>query len=161
MTIFLSKGDEFIPANSIAKTRVFVLFVCAWDKKITLPLCDVWKIKRLARGIEVAVVRSQSEATDVSSNTTIPTLSIASEILAYLIQRPAAKDTLEGIVEWWFLEQEIQRRTTEVKDALATLVGQGFVIERKGRDGRLFYHLNQRKRQEIHALLPPVSNRGK
>ena len=97
----------------------------------------------------------------MSSNTTVHTTSIADEILAYLVERPAAQDTFEGIVEWWFLEQEIQRRTTEVKDALASLVSKGFVIERKGRDSRLRYRINQRKIQEIHSLLPKDSNRDK
>jgi predicted transcriptional regulator len=97
----------------------------------------------------------------VTSNTAEPTTSIASEILAYLVEHPAAQDTFEGIVEWWFLEQEIQRRTTEVKDALSSLVNKGLVIERKGRDGRLCYHINQRKMQEIHLLLSKDTKRDK
>ena len=97
----------------------------------------------------------------MTSNTGVPTTSITVDILAYLVERPTAQDTFEGIVEWWFLEQEIQRRTTEVKDALTRLVGKGFVIERKGRDGRLRYRINQRKIQEIRSLLSKDSNRDK
>jgi predicted transcriptional regulator len=95
----------------------------------------------------------------VTSDTAVPATSIAYEILAYLVERPAAQDAFEGIVEWWFLEQEIQRRTAEVKDALSSLIDKGLVIERKGRDGRLRYHINKRKTQEIHSLLSKGSNR--
>ena len=78
---------------------------------------------------------------------------IAAAILAYLAEHPKAQDTLEGIVEWWLLEQEIKRRTVMVQDALAELVAKGLVVERKGRDGRMHYRLNRQKRQEIAALL--------
>ena len=78
---------------------------------------------------------------------------IAAAILAYLAEHPKAQDTLEGIVEWWLLEQEIKRRTVMVQEALAELLAKGLVVERKGRDGRMHYRLNRRKRQEITALL--------
>jgi predicted transcriptional regulator len=60
---------------------------------------------------------------------------------------------LEGIVEWWLLEQEIKRRTAAVQEALAELLARGLVQERKGRDGRMHYRLNRRKLAEIIALL--------
>jgi predicted transcriptional regulator len=78
---------------------------------------------------------------------------IAAAILAYLAEHPKAQDTLEGIVEWWLLEQEIKRRTAMVQEALAELLTKGLVVERKGRDGRMHYRLNRHKRQEIAALL--------
>lgn len=78
---------------------------------------------------------------------------IAYEILTYLIQHPAAQDTLEGIVEWWILEQEIQRQTAVVKEALTDLVTQGLVLERQGRDGCTHYRINRRRRGAIKALL--------
>jgi predicted transcriptional regulator len=78
---------------------------------------------------------------------------IAAAILAYLAEHPKAQDTLEGIVEWWLLEQEIKRRTAMVREALAELLAKGLVVERKGRDGRMHYRLNRHKRREIAALL--------
>lgn len=78
---------------------------------------------------------------------------IAREILAYLAEHPDAQDTVEGIVEWWLLEQKIQRHTAQVKEALAELVTKGLVLEHKGRDGRFHYCANRRRSGEIHALL--------
>jgi hypothetical protein len=84
---------------------------------------------------------------------TAPSVDISREILSYLTEHPMAQDTLEGIVEWWLLEQEIQRRTTKVQAALADLIDQGLVLERTGRDERKHYRLNRRKLNTVHALL--------
>ncbi len=78
---------------------------------------------------------------------------IAHEILAYLAEHPGAQDTVEGIVEWWLLEQKIKRRTAQVKEALTQLVAEGLVLERKGKDSRVYYRLNRRKYGAIRALL--------
>jgi len=75
------------------------------------------------------------------------------EILAYLAEHPDAQDTLEGIVEWWLLEQRIKRWTARVKEALAELVSRGLVLERQGKDSRILYRINHRKRREIRVLL--------
>lgn len=81
------------------------------------------------------------------------TKKITHEILAYLVEHPEAQDTLEGIVGWWLLEQEIKRQTVKVKKALAELVAKGLVLERQGKDSRTFYRINKRKRKEIQSLL--------
>jgi len=78
---------------------------------------------------------------------------VAYKILAYLAEHPDAQDTLEGIVEWWLLEQKIKHRTAQVKEALAELVAKGWVLERKGRDSGVHYRLNRRKYGAIRALL--------
>jgi hypothetical protein len=78
---------------------------------------------------------------------------IAHEILAYLADHPHAQDTLEGIVQWWLLEQEILRSTSKVQIALAELISQGLVLEREGRDLRTHYRINRRKSAAIRALL--------
>ena len=67
------------------------------------------------------------------------------EILAYLTENPDAGDTMEGIVEWWLLEQTIKRETEKVKDALDELVARGFITERKGRSSLTYYRINRRK----------------
>jgi hypothetical protein len=82
---------------------------------------------------------------------------VAYEILSYLAEHPEAQDTLEGIVQWWLLEQEIKHWTEEVKAALADLVVEGLVIEDKGVDGRAHYHLNQRLAEEVSLLLKKKS----
>jgi hypothetical protein len=67
---------------------------------------------------------------------------IADDILAYLAHNPDAQDTLAGIVEWWLLEQELRRQTSDVKEALAQLVREGRVIERKSHDSQIHYRVN-------------------
>ena len=74
---------------------------------------------------------------------------MALQILTYLKTHRSAQDTVEGIAEWWLLEQRVRNVITEVKRALAKLVAQGLVVERSGRDGRIRYRLNPRKRNAI------------
>lgn len=78
---------------------------------------------------------------------------IAGEILAYLAEHPDARDTLEGIVQWWLLEQEIKKRAAEVKAALDDLVLEGLVIEERGADAQTHYLLNRPLAEEV-GLLP-------
>jgi predicted transcriptional regulator len=61
---------------------------------------------------------------------------------------------------WWLLTQEVEKRPVAVKAALRELVTQGFVLERKGREGRVYYYLNQRKKDEIHARLAERLGQG-
>lgn len=78
---------------------------------------------------------------------------IEKELLSYLVEHQDARDTVEGIVEWWLLEQEIKRRTTQVQGALAGLAAKGLVLEQKGKDARVLYRLNKRKLKKIRAFL--------
>ena len=80
------------------------------------------------------------------------------DVLAYLADNPNAQDTLEGIMEWWLLEQNIRVQTTNVKTALSKLVDQGFVLERKGINSRIMYSINRSKQEMIREVLDPVSN---
>ena len=64
---------------------------------------------------------------------------IASEILDYLRKNPEARDTLEGVVQWWLPELEIKRRTAAIKEALDELVRAGLLSERKGKDAQISY----------------------
>jgi hypothetical protein len=76
---------------------------------------------------------------------------VAQELLNYLARHPDAHDTLEGILEWWLLEEKIRRRAIEVKDALAELVKNGLIHERKGKDARTHYSVNRRRYEELSA----------
>ena len=78
---------------------------------------------------------------------------ISREILAYLSEHPRAQDTLEGIVEWWLLNQEVQQWTTRVEAVLSELVTKGLVLERKDQDQRSHYRVNARKLREIRKSL--------
>ena len=88
----------------------------------------------------------------------IPGRPIADEILAYLVKHPEAQDTLEGITEWWLLEQQIKRETAKAKEALEELVAKGLILERRGMDSRIYYKINPIKYGEIQVLL---KNRSK
>jgi len=75
------------------------------------------------------------------------------QILDYLARLPQAQDTIEGIVEWWLLEQRIRVATAEVQSVLRNLIARRLVIEWRGPDGRTHYHGNPQKRKQIAALL--------
>jgi predicted transcriptional regulator len=53
-------------------------------------------------------------------------------------------DTLDGIVEWWLLQQRIVQQKTLVEKALDELVAKGFVLKRTGKDGRPYYQIARR-----------------
>lgn len=78
---------------------------------------------------------------------------VAYEILAYLVKNPDAGDTIEGIVEWWLLEQRIDKETARVEEAIAELVAKELILGRKGRDSRTHYRINRQKYGEIRKLL--------
>src|ERR1043165_7904527 len=61
---------------------------------------------------------------------------IARDVLAYLSEDPLAQDTLEGVVEWWLLQQQVLRGTTTVEAVLTKLVSEGLLLERKDQDQR-------------------------
>jgi hypothetical protein len=78
---------------------------------------------------------------------------IGYEILAYLAKHPDSGDTLEGIAQWWLLERKIKHQVGNIKEALAELVAKGLVLEYRGKNSQTHYRTNQRKHEEIQALL--------
>lgn len=89
----------------------------------------------------------------INSNRWNALTSPAAEVLAYLSEHPDAQDTLEGIVEWWLLEQKIKLMIRDVKHALANLVSRKLVVTRQGRDGRVYYRIDRRKLRPVRLLL--------
>jgi hypothetical protein len=79
--------------------------------------------------------------------------STAHQILAYLFEHPTSQDTLEGIMEWWMLEQQIKRWIAMVEAALDEIVVEGLVLSRTAEDGRIHYRINQQRLDEISELL--------
>ena len=75
------------------------------------------------------------------------------EILAYLAEHPDAEDTLEGIVEWWLLEQQIKCRTAHVQEAIDELVAGGLLVERRPAGLPAYFRLNASKSKKISSLL--------
>lgn len=58
---------------------------------------------------------------------------------------PERQDSFEGIVEWWLLEERIERVIQQMRVALEELVKRDLVFELRGSDGRIYYRLNADK----------------
>ncbi|HEX5732106.1 MAG TPA: hypothetical protein VF131_04645 [Blastocatellia bacterium] len=84
-----------------------------------------------------------------------PSADAAREILAYLSSHPNAQDTIEGIMHWWLLEQDIKRSMAHIQAALAELVARNLVVEHRGPDGKVRYRVAQPEDEEN---LPPADN---
>jgi hypothetical protein len=67
---------------------------------------------------------------------------ISQEILEYLHRHPCSSDTLEGITEWWLLNQRIHDQVRKIKEAVSRLVEEGWLVEIKGNDSRIRYRLS-------------------
>lgn len=78
---------------------------------------------------------------------------IVQDILSYLLTHTAAEDTVEGIVEWWLLEEKIKRRIKEVQSVLDELVSQSLVVAHESRDSKIHYRINKRKVKRIRAIV--------
>lgn len=87
-------------------------------------------------------------------------LKITHRILGYLVENPNAQDTLEGIVEWWLLDRFTRSNAASVKEALEELVAAGLVLERRGKESRTYYKINDRKLEEILAILRRRTSAG-
>lgn len=64
---------------------------------------------------------------------------VAQGIMAYLSRHPKAKDTTQGIAQWWLPKQASSPTTTETQIALDQLVSEGWVRARRGPDGQVRY----------------------
>jgi hypothetical protein len=78
----------------------------------------------------------------------------AREILKHYVEHPASADSLEGIAEWLLLEEVVQRRVEETRQALRWLVEHDFL--RRTADTIAtppLYRLNAAKLDEAERLL--------
>ena len=82
---------------------------------------------------------------------------VRQHILAYLLENPDAGDTLDGIVEWWLLNQRIGFEIQTVSQAVAKLVADGLIVEQKVSDSRVIYRAN-RTSGNLQAILSEVRN---
>ncbi len=99
-------------------------------------------------------INDKGEAILVKENSYFPDKSqISHDILAYLAEHPDARDSIEGIVQWWLLERKIRYHEAKVKEAVNELVAGGFIVERKKEDMNHQYGLNIDKKNEISELL--------
>jgi hypothetical protein len=79
---------------------------------------------------------------------------MALEILTYLAQRPEAQDTLDGILQWWWVvEPQRPRHPREVRAAVDQLLAAGFVLSARGRDRQERYRLDPARLDAARELV--------
>lgn len=76
---------------------------------------------------------------------------IARGILRYLVKNPEAKDTLEGIAQWWLGGESSKR--VNVERAVSSLLSRGVIVERERRGLRPYYQLAPRRRAAALRML--------
>jgi hypothetical protein len=66
---------------------------------------------------------------------------VARCILNYLQKHPQACDTLEGITNWWILQQRLSESIDVIQRSLEVLRADGLIIEQRRGDGQITYSL--------------------
>jgi len=80
-------------------------------------------------------------------------IEIARAILRYLRTHPDAKDTLDGIAQWWLLREWTERRVAEIERAVTFLVTEELVLQTTRTGLPPYYQLNDQKGTEISKIL--------
>jgi|SRR5215472_8488986 len=65
------------------------------------------------------------------------------EIVRYVVSRPEAKDTLQGIHDWWLRARDVDCSMAEVQQAVATLVDWGWLTEQRLAEHTVVYGPSQ------------------
>ena len=78
---------------------------------------------------------------------------IADDILRYLCNNPDSKDTIEGIAQWWVLEQRIASQVRKVEEGVERLLSQGYLLAAAGPSGKRVYQVNPERLKEIRERL--------
>ena len=76
---------------------------------------------------------------------------IAREILRHLKKHPEAKDTLDGIVQWWLLRERVE--PTKVEGAVSLLLSQDLILKTQRPGLAAYYQLNHEKEVEAFKIL--------
>jgi hypothetical protein len=84
---------------------------------------------------------------------------IAREILAYLANHPDAQDTLDGIMQWWLLDQGNRYKPTMVQEVVKDLVLEGTILERIIPGSPAVYQLNLAKRDRMKELMKKMGKK--
>jgi hypothetical protein len=84
--------------------------------------------------------------------------SLADQILAYLARNPHARDTRDGIRQWW-LPTSAATSPKAVEAALRELVEKGHLSESEGPDGHVHYSAAD-SRTRMGPAAPAARRRG-
>jgi len=78
---------------------------------------------------------------------------IAFGILQYLLEHPDAKDTLEGIAQWWLLKRYHEQRVVDVQRAVNGLLAKDLIVETRREGSPPHYGINHHREAEIAEML--------
>ncbi len=79
-------------------------------------------------------------------------------ILRYLLSHPDAKDSIEGIMQYWIRRQQLEQNIEEVAAVVNGLVDKSILVQRIGTGTGTIYSINSSKVEEIKKLIgDPVS----
>jgi hypothetical protein len=84
---------------------------------------------------------------------TKPELVILRHILAYVLAHPEAKDTVEGIRQWWGLEGRTEPSEDELQKVLKFLVVRGWMTAREVTPTPRIYGVSKERLAEIEVFM--------
>ena len=84
---------------------------------------------------------------------TAPGWDLAREILRYLEGHPAAKDTVDGIAQWWLRRVGGAHGRRDVERAVALLCSHDLILETRRTGLPPYYQRNPQQRGAIARLL--------
>ena len=70
-------------------------------------------------------------------------MEIARAVLRYLQEHPDAKDTLQGIAQWWILRECAERKLSEVEEGVSVLLTKGLIVEMRREGLPSYFALNK------------------
>ena len=79
-------------------------------------------------------------------------------ILGYLCSHPDAKDTAEGVGNWWLIGEGIDVDADVVRGSLDYLVKLGWLMATSRHAGVTVYGLNQNRKHTLQRFLESHSN---
>ncbi len=80
-------------------------------------------------------------------------LSLQREVLGYLVEHLEAKDTMQGIMQWWLLDGRPPVRPSDVSAALEDLVVRGWITATSLGPGAVLYGLDKTRIDEVRDFL--------